>query len=87
MTVVTGSLKEFVGQTSASIVLLTFLVLSEYTKRWHTQQQSRGILRSARNCSTVLWRNLLSARLKLLWNVHIIRLVCPSYWGMIDHAT
>ena len=33
MTVVTGSLKEFVGQTSASIVLLTFLVLSEYTKR------------------------------------------------------
>ena len=32
MTVVTGSLKEFVGQTSASIVLLTFLVLSEYTK-------------------------------------------------------
>ena len=30
MTVVTGSLKEFVGQTSASIVLLTFLVLSEY---------------------------------------------------------
>ena len=64
MTVVTGSLKEFVGQTSASIVLLT-LVLSEYTKRWHTQQQSRGILRSARNCSTVLWRNLRSARFML----------------------
>ena len=63
MTVVTGSLKEFVGKTSASIVLLTFLVLSKYTKRWHTQQQSRGILRSARNCSTVLWRNLRSARL------------------------
>ena len=41
MTVVTGSLKEFVGQTSASIVLLTFLVLSEYTKRWHIHSSSQ----------------------------------------------
>lgn len=42
------------GKASLTRLLLTNLVLSEYTKHRHTKQQSKPILISALNCSTVL---------------------------------